>query len=119
MVRARRTLQNKLAGRKLLCSAEEGALWHLHSPTAPRPLKSNWEVTPFSETANDKKPSGRSHRARPGQASPEHRASGTADIGGEALAAEDTYQQCHCLHVSPGLVSNIGPGKRLSSATAD
>lgn len=62
MVRDRTTLQNELAVKKLLCSAEEGAPWHLYSPTAPRPLKSNWEVTPFLKTANNKKAWNSRHR---------------------------------------------------------
>lgn len=117
MVRDRRTLQNKLAMRKLLCSAKEGALKDLCSPTAPEAH----QVTPSSDTTNDKKPSGRSHRARPGQASTEHRASGTADIegGAQAQAAEDRHQQCHCPHISSGTALNTSPGKGLSPATAD
>lgn len=117
MVRDRRTLQSKLAMRKLLCSAEEGALRDLCSPTAPGVS----QVTPSSDTGKDKKPSGRSHRARPGQASPEPRASGTADTegGAQAQAAEDRHQQCHCPHISLGTAPNTSPGKGLPPTTAD
>lgn len=107
MVRDRRTLQNKLAMiRKMLCSTEEGALWDLCSPIAP----GGPQVTPSSDTANDKKPSGRSHRARPGQGSSEHRASETADTEGgtQAQAAEDRHQQCHCPHISSGTAGEKG-----------